>query len=80
MTMTFDVDDLATRLPEMLAEVEAGHEVVLARGTVPVARVERWTTPQDDSDAALADLRANRRNYQPITLDEIVAWKNEDKR
>ena len=78
---TFDVDDLAARLPEILAEVEAGRDVVLARGATPVAKVEKWrTAPPGSTDTVLAELRANRKNFQPVTLDEIVAWKNEDKR
>lgn len=78
---TFDVDDLATRLPEVLAEVEAGRDVVLARGATPVAKVEKWrTAPSEDNGGVAAELRANRKNFQPVTLDEIVTWKNEDRR
>ena len=81
MTLTIEVDDLAALLPEMLAEVEAGRDVVLARGTTPVAKIERWPMRRsDDADAAVAELRAYRRNFQPITIDESIGWKNEDRR
>ena len=81
MTLTFDVDDLATRLPEMLAEVESGHEVVLARGARPVAKVERLPSHSpEDVDAAITSLRENRRDFAPITMDEIIEWKNEGRR
>ncbi len=81
MTLTFDVDDLAARVPEMLAEVEAGHQVVLARGARPLARVEKMTQhSQEDVDAAIAELRENRKNFAPMTIDEIIEWKNEGRR
>ena len=81
MTLTIAVDELATRLPEMLAEVEAGHEVVLARGAQPVAKVERLSPHSpEDVDAAIASLRENRKNFAPITMDEIIEWKYEGRR
>ena len=57
MTITFDVDDLAARLPEFLAEVEAGHQILIARGSEPLAHVvkaprRRPSTPFSRCEAA----------------------------
>ena len=81
MTLTIDIDEGAARWQELIAEVEAGNDVVLARGAQLVARIEKM--PQhspEDVDAAIASLRENRRNFAPITIDEIIEWKNEGRR
>ncbi len=81
MTITIDAADGAARWSELLAEVEAGNDVIIARGTQPVARLAKL--PQSstgDVDAAIATLRENRKQYAPITIDEIIAWKNEGRR
>ena len=82
MTMTFDVDDLAERLPEMLAEVEAGREVVLARQAVPLATV-RQVRPRpgaEEVQTAIRELKELRRSFAPTTVAEILAWREEGRR
>ena len=82
MTLTFDVDDLATRLPEMLAEVEAGHEIVIARGAKPVARVKKEPErpSREETSAAIAEIKEIRRGIPSTTADEILAWRDEGRR
>ena len=82
MTLTFDVDDLAARLPEMLAEVEAGHEVVIARGTTPVARVKKEPERpnREQVEAAIAAIKEIRKGIPPTTAEEILAWRDEGRR
>ena len=53
MTITFDVDDLAARLPEFLAEVEAGHQILIARGSEPLAHVVKAEKPTFTSQKAI---------------------------
>ena len=81
MTITVDADEGAARWTELLAEVEAGNDVIIARGTQLVARLARL--PQESSadvDAAIVSLRENRQHFAPTTIDEIIAWKNEGRR
>jgi len=81
MTVTVDVDELARRLPELLAEVEAGNEVIIARGTKPVARIEKVSRPSPgEVEAAIAAIRAARKDFAPTTIDEILAWRDEGRR
>ena len=81
MTITIEADEGAARWSELLAEVEAGNDVIIARGTQLVARVARLPQPSpDDVDAAIAALRENRKQFAPITIDEIIEWKNEGRR
>ena len=61
MTLTFDVTDLSTRLSDMLAEIEAGHDVVLAQNAKPVAELP--TIAPDTVDAPITSLRENRTNF-----------------
>ena len=81
MTITIDADEGAARWSELLAEVEAGNDVIIARGTQLVARLARLPQPaSEDIDAAIASLQENRKHFAPITIDEIIAWKNEGRR
>ena len=41
MTLTVDISEAAVRLDELLAEAEAGGQVVILRGTEPVAKIEK---------------------------------------
>lgn len=78
MTLRIDVDEGAARWPEIVAEVEAGREVVIARGAVPVAKIVRPVTPPKRSVAD--EIREGRKDFAPVTLDEIAAWREEDRR
>ena len=82
MTMTFDVDGLAERLPDMLAEVEAGRDVVLARGAVPVATVKREPRrpSPEEAERAIREIKEIRRSIPPTTAEEILAWRDERRR
>ena len=78
MTLTFDLNDPSTRLSEMLADIEAGHDVLLAHNTQPVARLS--ATAPETVDDAIAFLRENRTNFAPVTVEELIEWKNEGRR
>ena len=81
MTITMDADEGAACWSELLAEIEAGNDVIIARGTQLVARVARLPQPSsDDVDAARAALRENGKQFAPVTIDEVIEWKNEGRR
>lgn len=82
MPLILDIDELADRLPEMLAEVEAGHEVVLSRGTTPVARVSKEMPPPDREkvEAAIASILETRQRLPRTTAEEILEWRDEGRR
>ena len=52
MTITVKVGEAKTHLSELLAKVEAGEEVVIARGNEPIARLSRI---RRDGDIASGD-------------------------
>ena len=81
MSLTVDVSEAAARLSEMLAEVEAGREVVISRGTQPIAKLEKVpATTTKDVASVIADIRAARKNFAPTTVEEILEWRDEGRR
>ncbi|HYF55733.1 MAG TPA: type II toxin-antitoxin system prevent-host-death family antitoxin [Salinarimonas sp.] len=76
MTIVIKVDDMDQQLAELVRRVEAGEVVVIERDDRPIARV----VPADgrgDVKAAIEQIRAARATRKPVTLEEIIAWKNE---
>ncbi len=52
MTATVKIGDAKTRLSELIARVEKGEEIVIARGNDPVARLVRIDRTSDRKAAA----------------------------
>ena len=80
MPITVKVGEAKTHLSELLAKVEAGEEVIIARGNTPVARL----SPLEDdkqrrAKQAIARIRALRDSgdIKPVSIDEILAWRHE---
>jgi prevent-host-death family protein len=70
------VGEAKTHLSELLTKVEAGEEVIIARGNDLVAKL----VPIDDRarrQAAIDTLRAVRTRFKPVSQEEIRAWKHE---
>jgi prevent-host-death family protein len=76
MPVAVKIDEAKTHLCELLAQVEAGEEVIIARGKEPVARLTR-VPKQGDLETVIAEVRAIRARAKPVTLEEIIAWKHE---
>jgi prevent-host-death family protein len=76
MTVTVKVGEAKTHLSELLTKVEAGEEVIIARGNDLVAKL----VPIDDRarrQEAIDTLRAVRTRFKPVSQEEIRAWKHE---
>lgn len=81
MPITVKVAEAKTRLSELLARVEAGEEVVIARGNEPVAKLSAL----DDQARRRAVIEAMLRERddgtrKKVTLEEILAWRHEGHR
>ena len=77
MALTVDVEEGAARWRELLAEVAAGREVIIAQRSRPVARLVQ---PAPLAASSVADeIRAGRKDFAPATIDEIIAWRDEDR-
>jgi len=79
MSITVKVADAKTRLSELLAKVEAGEEVIIARGSAPIAKLTRIDA-RARRRAAIGALRAERTRLGPVGTKEILSWRGEGRR
>ncbi|KAA3514566.1 type II toxin-antitoxin system Phd/YefM family antitoxin [Agrobacterium rosae] len=79
MTLTVKVGEAKTHLSELLAKVEAGEDVVIARGNEPVARLIKANDRQERR-RMLDALRTERAQRSIVSADDIQAWKSEGRR
>ena len=79
MTIMVDIGEAETRLSELLAKVEAGDEVILARGSAPVVRMTK-VMRDADVERAIAQILEARAGIPPTTAEEILAWRDEGRR
>lgn len=69
------IGEAKTHLSALLAEVEAGEELVLCRGAKPIARVTPFGSREH---AALREtLLRERAKQRAVTTSEILAWRHE---
>ena len=78
MTLTVNIGAAKARLSELIARVEAGEEVIIARGHVPAVRL----APLDEQAERLALMRQafalrDSGAILPVTREEILAWRHE---
>ncbi|WP_426123227.1 type II toxin-antitoxin system Phd/YefM family antitoxin [Pararhizobium sp. PWRC1-1] len=79
MTRTVKVAEAKTHLSELLTKVELGEEIIISRGDTPVARL----VPIDDEErrANLFRLiRRDRAKNKPVSLEEILQWRDEGRK
>jgi prevent-host-death family protein len=78
MTIIVNIGEAKTRLSELVAKVEAGEEVVIARDNRPVARLAPLAEQARaraivEETLAARDANPNRR----ASREEILAWRHE---
>ncbi|MDI7861053.1 type II toxin-antitoxin system prevent-host-death family antitoxin [Rhizobiaceae bacterium n13] len=79
MMRTVKVGEAKTHLSELLVSVEAGEEIIIARGDAPVARL----VPMGDQEQRanlVRLLRKERAARKPVSLDEILRWRDEGRK
>lgn len=76
MTRYVKIGEAKTHLSALLADVEAGEDLVICRGETPIARV---TSHVDDREHAelCATLRRERAKQRAVTTPELLAWRHE---
>jgi antitoxin (DNA-binding transcriptional repressor) of toxin-antitoxin stability system len=75
VTVIVNIGEAKTRLSELIARVEAGEEIIIARGHEPIARLDLERRARVWQ--ATEDIRALRARAKPVTVEEILAWKRE---
>jgi antitoxin (DNA-binding transcriptional repressor) of toxin-antitoxin stability system len=76
MTITVKVGEAKTHLSDLLAKVEAGEEIIIARGDVPIAKLTR-IEKGNDLAAVVAEARAARARAKSVTRGEVLTWRRE---
>ena len=76
MTRSVKVGEAKTHLSALLAEVEAGEDLVICRGSEPIARVTRIDRVQDVVELR-ETLRRERARQHSVTTSEILSWRHE---
>ncbi len=79
MTVIVKVAEAKTHLSELLARVEAGEDIIIARGNDPVARLVAIDERRQRL-AAIEAVRTLRARAKPVSQDEIQEWKQEGRR
>jgi antitoxin (DNA-binding transcriptional repressor) of toxin-antitoxin stability system len=60
-------------------KVEAGEEVIISRGNTPIAKLSRIRR-ENNVEALIAEIKAQRLTRQATTQDEIREWIEEGRR
>ncbi len=76
---TISVDQAKLELSEMLSEVEAGGEVIIARGEKPIARLVPFGSESKPRRPKVGELRGSLfsipdRSLVPLTAEELKEW------
>lgn len=79
MSITVKVGEAKTHLSELLVRVEAGEEVIIARGAAPVARLSRIPR-EGEVEAVVAQVKSARARREKTTPEEIRLWRDEGRR
>lgn len=80
MATVYKVHEAKTQLSKLLEQVEAGEEVVIARGAEPVARLVRHdavvqTAPKRIPGTRKTDVSFDDRFFDPLPEDELRRWE-----
>lgn len=74
---TVNVHEAKSRLSQLIAEVEAGGEVVIARAGAPIVRLVRLSGPAPQRAFGAMKGRASTTDafFEPLSEDELASWE-----
>ncbi len=76
MARNVKIGEAKTHLSALLADVEAGEELVICRGATPIARLPPHVDDREHA-ALCATLRRERAKQAGVTTPELLAWRHE---
>lgn len=76
---TVKIGEAKAHLSDLLDRVEAGEEIIIARGGLPIAKLTR-IEKANDLAAVLAEARSARARAKSVTREELLAWRREEAR
>lgn len=75
MAVTVNIHEAKTQLSRLLALVEAGEDVVIARHGTPIARLQRYAPPQKRRFGFMSDVSLPEDFFEPMTEEELAEWE-----
>jgi prevent-host-death family protein len=74
---TVTIHTAKTTLSQLLARVEAGEEIVLARGKQPIAKLVPYNPagPKRQFGALRGVVSVGPEFFEPLPADELAAWE-----
>lgn len=75
MSEQVNVHEAKTRLSELLARVESGDDIVIARGGVPIARLVAVEPVTERELGFLPGVDTTPAFFEPLPHDELAAWQ-----
>jgi prevent-host-death family protein len=74
---TVTIHAAKTNLSQLLARVEAGEEIILARGKVPIAKLVPFQSPPSKRrfGALRGVIRIGPEFFDPLPEQEMAAWE-----
>jgi prevent-host-death family protein len=74
---TVTIHTAKTTLSQLVARAEAGEEIVLARGKVPIARIVPYhpVAPKRQFGALRGQFSVGPEFFEPLPEDELAAWQ-----
>jgi antitoxin (DNA-binding transcriptional repressor) of toxin-antitoxin stability system len=74
---TVTIHAAKTTLSQLLAHVEAGEEIVLARGKLPIAKLVPYhpVVPKRQFGALRGVVSLGPEFFEPLPPDELAAWE-----
>ena len=66
-----------TKLSQLLAQVEAGEEVILARGKTPIAKLTRYMEPEARRrpGSMKGEIEIGPEFFEPLPEEELKRWE-----
>ncbi|MEM6416094.1 MAG: type II toxin-antitoxin system prevent-host-death family antitoxin [Pseudomonadota bacterium] len=77
MSIQVNIGEAKTRLSELLAKVDEGEALIIARGNVPMYEVRLIDHDRAVAREAVTRLKAMRAKNKPVTREEIRDWIDE---
>jgi len=79
MTFTVEILEAQSHLTDLLAKVEAGEEIVIARADKPVAKLSPIGKTHDIG-ALITEIKTQRATRHHTTQEEIHEWRQDGHR
>jgi antitoxin (DNA-binding transcriptional repressor) of toxin-antitoxin stability system len=73
----YSIHTAKTQLSRLIAAAERGEEIIIARGSTPVARLTRFDAPRPKRKFGVlrGKVKVTRAFFEPLPPEELDAWE-----